>query len=71
MGRGNNGSLVKSLLRRRFWLDIVTSGECHFYWTQLTDENSHENQEATTEKVEHAKFKQGPKKSKLLTSSPD
>ena len=26
VGKGNNGALVKSLLRRRFWLDIVTSG---------------------------------------------
>ena len=71
VGKGNNGALVKSLLRRRFWLDIVTSGDCHFSWTQLTDSLAHDDQECIVEKVEHARYRAGPKRHKLLSSSAD
>lgn len=37
VGKGNNSLLVKSLIKRRFWWEIVDSLECsgiNFYWTQ-------------------------------------
>ena len=36
MGRGNNGKLIKGLLRRRPWTIIVDKiSEAHFVWTQI------------------------------------
>lgn len=37
VGGGNNGMLVRSLIRRRFWLEIIPSGDAHFLWTQQTN----------------------------------
>ena len=40
VGSGNNCTLIKSLIKRRFWLDItpssVESKEISFVWTQNT-----------------------------------
>lgn len=34
---GNNGAMVKGLLRRRFWWNLVDekTNDCDFVWTQL------------------------------------
>jgi hypothetical protein len=61
---------VKSLIKRRFWLEIVASGECHFSWSQLTDSSAHDSQESTLKEIEHSKNKPTSKRSKLLASSP-
>jgi hypothetical protein len=37
IGRGNNSLLVKSLMKRRFWWEIVDSfedGSVNLYWSQ-------------------------------------
>ena len=37
IGRGNNSLLIKSLLKRRFWMEIVDNIDeegINFYWTQ-------------------------------------
>lgn len=46
IGSGNNGALIKSLIKRRFWLEIVSNGDCHFSWTQLTDPTAHDSQQS-------------------------
>jgi hypothetical protein len=69
VGLGNNGMLVKSLLKRRFWLEIVTHGECNFIWTQLTDQNIHDYQTPTGKKYQSIKDKPTSRKPKLLTST--
>ena len=69
VGRGNNGSLVRSLLKRRFWLEVVNSGPCHFYWTQLTDSSLHESQDPATRHGPSSASKP-PKRMRLLGNSP-
>jgi hypothetical protein len=69
VGPGNNGLLVKSLLKRRFWLEIVTHGDCNFTWTQLTDQSIHDFQASTDNKHQPVKDKPTSKKSKLLTNT--
>lgn len=45
IGKGNNSLLIKSLLSRRFWLEITTSPQDYsFLWTQGTDAELHQNQ---------------------------
>lgn len=36
VGRGNNSLLIKSLIKRRYWLELVDSKveDVNFYWTQ-------------------------------------
>ncbi len=70
VGPGNNGLLVKSLLKRRFWLELVTQADCNFTWTQLTDQIIHDFQASTDKKHQTIKDKPTSKKSKLLISSP-
>ena len=37
VGPGNNGAMIKGLLKRRFWWTIVEerTEDCHFVWTQI------------------------------------
>ena len=36
IGKGNNSNLIRNILRRRFWWNIVDRNEgCNFVWTQL------------------------------------
>jgi hypothetical protein len=37
VGSGNNGNLIKSLLKRRFWWNVVEDKtlNANFIWTQL------------------------------------
>ena len=37
VARGNNGAMIKGLLKRRFWWTIVEerTPDCEFVWTQL------------------------------------
>lgn len=70
VGLGNNGMLVRSLLKRRFWLEIVGSGECSFSWTQLTDQSIHDFQTSTEKKYQIVKEKPMSRKAKLLISTP-
>ena len=51
VGPGNNGMLVRSLLKRRFWLEVVAGGECAFSWTQLTEQAVHDGQSPTDKKI--------------------
>lgn len=44
VGTGNNGLLVKSLLKRRFWLEITSGSDFSFSWTQQTNSEIHEQQ---------------------------
>jgi carbonic anhydrase len=40
VGAGNNSSLVRSILKRRYWWTISEKAEnCHFVWTQLKNNN--------------------------------
>ena len=59
IGKGNNSLLIKSLLKRRFWMEIVDSIEeegINFYWTQ--------------NKVNKVHYKQVPSKNlKMVKSS--
>lgn len=46
MGKGNNNKLIKSLIKRRFWIELVgeeTKG-INFYWTQSKLRNVHAQQ---------------------------
>jgi hypothetical protein len=48
VGPGNNSLLVKSLLRRRPWLEVVENADeqgVQFYWTQNKVNEIHERQE--------------------------
>ena len=49
VGPGNNCTLIKSLIKRRFWLDVVPfnaeSKEISFIWTQNTMDSFHKQQE--------------------------
>lgn len=47
VGKGNNNKLIKSLLKRRFWIELVpedTKG-INFYWTQSKLKNVHAQQQ--------------------------
>ena len=45
VGRGNNCKLIKSLIKRRFWLDIVDDSKgANIYWTQSKLKNIHATQ---------------------------
>ncbi len=37
VGPGNNGAMIKGLLKRRFWWSIVDerTDDCQFVWTQI------------------------------------
>ena len=43
VGRGNNNKLIKSLLKRRFWIELVTEDTkgINFYWTQSKQRHIH------------------------------
>lgn len=52
IGKGNNSLLIKSLLKRRFWLEIVDNpdeDDINFYWSQ--------------NKINRVHYKQSPSKS--------
>jgi hypothetical protein len=46
VGKGNNNHLIKSLLKRRFWLEITDkiTDDVVFIWTQSSQKNIHEQQ---------------------------
>lgn len=47
IGKGNNSLLIKGLLKRRFWWEIVQSNDqedLHFCWTQNIVEKIHHRQ---------------------------
>jgi hypothetical protein len=44
VGPGNNAMLVKSLLTRRFWLELTTGSDFSFQWTQQTNAEVHDAQ---------------------------
>jgi hypothetical protein len=44
VGPGNNAMLVRSLLARRFWLEVTTGSDCSFEWTQQTNAELHQAQ---------------------------
>ncbi len=45
IGQGNNNNLIKAIIKKRFWFQIVkTSEEANFIWTQLKDENIYQRQ---------------------------
>lgn len=47
MGPGNNGAMVRGLLKRRFWWvegSEKEKGECQFVWTQVKVEGVFEGQ---------------------------
>lgn len=47
LGRGNNSLLIRSLLKRRFWLEIVDEDEeegINFYWSQNKIKKVHSRQ---------------------------
>lgn len=36
MGKGNNGNLIRSLMKKRFWFEETNSDKnAHFVWTQI------------------------------------
>lgn len=40
VGLGNNGNLVRAILKKRFWFEPTKNREeAHLVWTQLKDEN--------------------------------
>ena len=43
VGKGNNNYLIKSLLKRRFWLEITDkiTEDTVFIWTQCSQKNIH------------------------------
>ncbi|CAD8150662.1 unnamed protein product [Paramecium octaurelia] len=44
VGKGNNGMLVRQILKSRWWWSIQDEMEaCHFVWTQLKVNSIHEN----------------------------
>lgn len=54
IGRGNNCALVKSLIKRRFWLEILTNDdkeEPNFVWTQATIDSHHRQQNCVLKKT--------------------
>lgn len=46
---GNNGAMIKGLLKRRFWWSIVEerTSDCQFVWTQLKVAEVFEKQKKT------------------------
>ncbi len=47
IGTGNNSLLIKSLLKRRFWIEIVENIDTigiNFYWTQNKSDELHKKQ---------------------------
>lgn len=47
IGKGNNSLLVKSLIKRRFWWEIIETpelGDMHFYWSQNIVDKVHDCQ---------------------------
>lgn len=46
MGRGNNNHLVKVLLKRRFWLEVVDrmTEDVVIVWTQSSQKDVHDRQ---------------------------
>jgi hypothetical protein len=47
IGRGNNSLLVKSLIKRRFWWELVEQADSNvdFYWSQNIVDHVHAGQE--------------------------
>lgn len=49
VGSGNNCVLIKSIVKRRFWLEIIPNSsaeeEVGFVWTQNTLDSMHSKQE--------------------------
>lgn len=50
IGSGNNGNLIKGLIKRRFWWHIIDekSTKAHFIWTQLKNSDYFANQTPCT-----------------------
>lgn len=50
IGSGNNGALIKSLIKKRFWWIICEekSFEANFIWTQLKNNDYYKKQDAST-----------------------
>ncbi|CAD8098530.1 unnamed protein product [Paramecium primaurelia] len=47
VGKGNNGMLVRQIIKSRWWWSIQDEQEqCHFVWTQLKVNTIHENMKA-------------------------
>lgn len=56
VGKGNNSLLVKSLLKRRFWWEIVETpdvSDLTFYWSQNIVDEVHERQRKSQRKIQH------------------
>lgn len=68
VGAGNNGLFVKSLLKRRFWIEFTNGSDFQFSWTQNTDFSIHEGQHGSNEKTEYQRTKP-PKRAKLLPNA--
>lgn len=71
VGKGNNSLLIKSLIKRRFWLELVDSKNeegINFYWTQSKLKEVHAGQEEASHKPlpEAIKRKQMGLRSKKL-----
>lgn len=47
---GNNGAMIKGLIKRRFWWSIVEerTADCNFVWTQLKIPDIFERQKKTS-----------------------
>jgi tubulin--tyrosine ligase len=45
VGKGNNGNLIKSLMKKRFWFERTENiEEANFIWTQIKKEKLYEKQ---------------------------
>lgn len=45
VGKGNNGNLIRSIIKKRFWFELTRNKEeAHFVWTQLKEEEVHARQ---------------------------
>lgn len=50
VGKGNNSLLIKSLLKRRFWLEFaetIDEENIHFYWSQNKNNKVHYRQKVS------------------------
>ena len=53
VGQGNNCNMIKGLMKRRFWWNIVDqySEDCQLVWTQLRIQKIFMNQESAEDNV--------------------
>jgi hypothetical protein len=52
VGVGNNSNLIRSLMKKRFWFEEVSSDrEANFVWTQIKLPHLYEKQSVTEQKA--------------------